>query len=121
MKALLPLTIIATLCAGTAYAACTAPDAIAKIPNGSKATKDEMVAAQRSVKAYDAAVKGFTDCLKTEQDAEIAAGGDKMTDEQKAKIAGRYAAKQNTEVDKLQKAADRFNIELKAFKAKNPS
>lgn len=121
MKALLPLTIVATLFAGTASAACTAPDNIAKIPNGSKATKDEMVAAQRSVKAYDAAVKVFTDCLKTEQDAEIAAGGEKMTEDQKTKVAGRYAERQNVEVDKLQKAADKFNTELKAYKAKNPS
>lgn len=120
MKALLPLTIIATLCAGAASAACTAPDAVAKIPNGSKATKDEMIAAQRSVKAYDAAVKEYAECLKTEQEAEIAAGGDKMSEEDKLRIASRYAERQNAEVDKLQKAADRFNIELKAFKAKNP-
>ena len=45
----------------------------------------------------------------------------KMTEEQKTKVAGRYAERQNVEVDKLQKAADKFNTELKAFKAKNPS
>lgn len=120
MKALLPLTLIASLCAGPALAECTAPENTVKIPNGSKATKDEMIAAQRSVKSYDAAVKVYTDCLKTEQDAEIAAGGDKMTEEQKNKVVGKYAERQNNEVDKLQKAADKFNIELKAYKAKNP-
>ena len=44
-----------------------------------------------------------------------------MTEDQKTKVAGRYAERQNVEGDKLQKAADKFNTELKAYKAKNPS
>jgi hypothetical protein len=48
-----------------------------------------------------------------EQDTRVAAGEDR------AKIAPEYAKLQNNEVDKLQKVADRFNVELRAFKAKN--
>jgi hypothetical protein len=122
MKLILPLTLTALLLAGQALAADCAPPAIdTNIPNGSKATKDEMVAAQRAVKAYNAAVETYSECLKTAQDAEIAAAGDKLTEEQRVKIVGKYAEKTNAEVDKLQKMADKFNAELKAYKAKNPA
>lgn len=121
MKLLLALSLTAALFAGQAFAACTAPGNSVSIPNGSKASKDEMIAAQQAVKAYDAAVKSFIECLKKDQDAEIVAGGEKMTDAQKAKVAGRYVDRQNIEVDKLQKVADKFNAELKAYKAKNPA
>lgn len=121
MKLLLPLSLTAALFAGQVMAACATPTNSVNVPNGSKASKDEMIAAQKAVKAYDADVKTYTECLKKEQDAEIAAGGDKMTDDQKAKVAGKYVDKQNVEVDKLQKIADKFNAELKAYKAKNPA
>jgi hypothetical protein len=121
MKVLLPLTMIAALATSTAFADCAAPDSKLNIPNGSKATKDEMITAMRAVKAYDAAVKTYTECLKTEQDAAVAAGGDKMTQEEHDKVVGKFVEKQNVQVDKAQKVADKFNAELRAYKAKNPA
>jgi hypothetical protein len=121
MKALLPVTLIAILAAGSAYADCAAPTATATIPNGSKATKDEMVAAKMAVIAYNTAVTAYTECLQTAQDAELAAGGDKLTKEAHDKIVTHYVELQNSEVDKLTKYADKFNAELKAYKAKNPT
>jgi hypothetical protein len=121
MKLLLPLTAIAMLAAGTAFADCAKPDSKIAVPNGSKATKDEMINAQRAVKAYDASVKDYGTCMLSEQDAEIAKGGDKLTQEQRDKIVERYTKQINDEVDKLQKTADKFNAEVKAFKAKNPA
>jgi hypothetical protein len=121
MKFLLPLTLIAALATSTAFADCAIPDGKVNIPNGSKASKDEMVAAQHAVKAYDADVKTYTECLKTEQDAELAAGGDQMTQEQHDKVVAKYAERSNTQVDKVQKIADKFNAELRAYKAKNPA
>lgn len=121
MKLMLPLTLTALLFAGQAMAECKVPTNDVSVPNGAKATKDEMIAAQRAVKEYNAAVTTYTECMKTEQDAEIAAAGDKLTDEQRQKIVGKYADKSNAQVDKLQKVADKFNIELRAYKAKNPA
>ena len=122
MKLMLPLTLTAALLAGPALAAeCTAPDTSITIPNGSKATKDELLAARRAVNDYDASVKTYTECLKTAQDAELAAAGDKITDDQRSKIVAKYVQKSNVEVDKLQKLADKLNAEIRAFKAKNPS
>ena len=124
MKLMLPLTLTlsAALLAGPVLAAeCTAPTASITIPNGSKATKDELLATRRAVNDYDASVKTYTECLKTAQDAELAAAGDKITDDQRSKIVAKYVQKSNVEVDKLQKLADQLNAEIRAFKAKNPS
>ena len=118
MKALLPLTLVATVLASSAFADCQVPKNEVKIPDGTKATKEEMLATQRSIKDADAAIKIYTDCLKTEQDAKIAAGGEQMKEEAKVKINADYANRQNAAVEKLQKVADKFNVELRAYKAK---
>ena len=120
MKFLLPLTMIAALATSTAFAECAVPTGKVDIPNGSKASKDEMVAAQRAVKAFDAEVKTYTECLKTEQDAAIAAGGDQMTQEAHDKVVAKFVELSNAQVDRVQKIADKFNAELRAYKAKNP-
>ena len=119
MKALLPLSLLTILLARSALADCPPPDNAVIVPDGASATKEAMVAAQHAVKDYNAAVQQFTECLKAEQDAKIAAGGDKLKDTDKQKIAGEYVARQNAEIDKLQKIADKFNVELRAWKAKN--
>jgi hypothetical protein len=120
MKVLLPLSLIAALAAAPIYADCTAPNNAVKIPDGATATKDEMLAAQHAIKENDAAIATYSDCLRAEQDAKIAAGGDKLTDADKLKISTEYVNRQNVEVEKLQKLADQFNVALRAFKAKQP-
>jgi hypothetical protein len=118
MKVLLPLSLIAALAAAPVYADCMPPNNDVKIPDGSAATKEEMLAAQHAIKDADAAIATFSDCLRAEQDAKIAAGGDKLTDADKLKISTEYVNRQNVEVEKLQKLADEFNVSLRAFKAK---
>jgi len=112
MKMLLPLCVLAMLTAGPALADCAAPDGTVQIPDGSMATREEMIAAQKAVVAYDAAVKTYTDCLAQEQQQKLDAGGDKV------KLQKHYAELNNSQVEKVQQLADKFNAELKAFKAK---
>jgi len=118
MKVLLPVLLIAAAMASPAHAACTAPTNEVKIPNGSTATMDEMLAAKKAIQENNAVVETYTQCLKAEQEAKIAAGGPDMKDEEKVKISTQYANLQNVEVEKLQKLADQFNVEVRAFKAK---
>jgi|SRR5579871_994635 len=96
-----------------ARADCTAPDVPVQIPRGSTATRDQMIAAQHAVKAYDTAVKVYGDCLQRDLDAKTASGGDKQ------KLQAEYSRLNNAEVDRLQRLASKFNDELRAFKAKN--
>ena len=118
MKALLPVSLLTFWMASPAFADCTEPSFDFTIPDGSKATREEMLTAQHSIREGDAALKTFADCLKTEQDGKIAAGGDAMKDADKVKISNEYAIRQNAQVEKLQKLADDFNAALRAYKAR---
>jgi hypothetical protein len=118
MKVLLPLTLLAATLATPAFADCTAPVIAITVPDGAKATMEQMLAAQHAIRDTDAAVQKYGDCLKAEQDAKIAAGGDKMKDEDKVKISAEYVTRQNAVADQLQKIADQFNVEVRAYKAK---
>ena len=118
MKALLILSIVATLPAAPAFAGCVAPINEVKIPNGNKATMEQMVAANYALQANTTEVDAYFRCLKAEQIARVAASGPEITDEQKAKIAAEYAKRQNTQTEKLQSLADRFDAAERSFRAK---
>jgi hypothetical protein len=120
MKALLPALLVAAAMATAAHAECTAPSGTVKIPDGNTASMDDMLAAKKAIQENNAAVESYTQCLKAEQDAKIAAGGTDMKDEEKVRISTEYMNRQNVEVEKLQKLADQFNLEVRNYKAKHP-
>jgi hypothetical protein len=110
---MLTVSLLIALAAGPAFADCTPPDDTVQIPDGATATRDQMIAAQRAVKAYDTAVKSYGDCLQQEENAKVAAGADK------GKLNAQYAKLNNDQVDKLTKVAAKFNDELHAYQAKH--
>ena len=89
---------IAALTTGQAFAGCSEPAAVTDLPNGATASRDDMLAAQRAIRAYDTAVRQYTSCLQQ---------------------TGDTTSKGNDAVDRLERVAARFNEELKAFKEKN--
>jgi hypothetical protein len=116
MKSVLTMSIMVALAAGPACASadCTPPNSTAvAIPDGATATRAQMIAAQRTVKAYDTAVKAYGDCLQQQLDARVASGGNKQV------LSLQYDRMNNDQVDKLQRLADKFNEELRTFKARN--
>ena len=124
MKALRSLTLLAALAAGHAYAACTYPTSPTDIPDGNSATLEQMIAAQKAVKQFDQEINAYTACLKLESDAAIAKldeGSDdaKKKEEQKAELARMQVQKHNAAVEADEALAQRFNEQLKVFKAKN--
>jgi len=118
MKALLAMALGAALWGGMAYADCSYPAAPAKLPDGASATLEEMVAGQKAVKEYDKSIKDYVDCIDKELDDKIAKAGDKLKPEQKADMQKVEAQKHNAAIDQLQSVADRFNEQVKVFKAK---
>jgi hypothetical protein len=102
MKIWAHLVIVAAMGIESAGAACLPPDAQVQIPSGATATRDDMVAAQKAVKAYDNAVKEYSGCLQRE----AVVGSDRL---------------ESLEVDRLKQVAAKFNNELKIFKDKNAS
>jgi len=123
MKALYPLTFLAVLAlaGGTVYAAssCTNPTAPKNIPRGDKATFEEMVAAQKAIKEYDAAINAYNACLQAESDAEVAQLEQKEGDAKKKKLTDALNKKQDAALDADKALAARFNEQLRIFKAKS--
>jgi hypothetical protein len=124
MKTLCSLALIALLAAGGVHAACAYPDTPKKLPRGKTATLDEMMAAQKAVKEFDAAINEYVSCLQVESDAAVAQIGARQSDPKKAedeknKLVRVLIKKQNAAIDADKALAARFNEQLKIFKARN--
>ena len=124
------LAIAALVVATQASAACSYPKAPDKIPDGTKATKEEMIAGMKTMRAYNDLIKQYTDCLKSEHDASAAkidaspasdkAAQDKK-DAQKADLDKVLAQKNDAAVDEASAVTGRFNEQIKAFNAAHKS
>jgi len=119
MKFIDAIVAIALLSAGAAYADCSYPPPPDHIPDGNTATLQEMVEAQKAVKEYDKAINAYVACIKLEHDDAVTKGGDKLTKEQLADMERVEVQKHNAAIDQLQSIADRFNEQVKVYKAKN--
>ena len=92
MKNWMSLMVLVTA-VGTPAFACDRPDAPASIPDGASAAKEEMLAAKKAVDAYKMGMEEYLTCEKS-------------------------GAKRDGAQAELVKIADRFNAQVKAFKAK---
>jgi hypothetical protein len=103
---------------GSARADCVYPQAPQALPNGSQATKDQMVAAQTEVKEYSKAVQEvYLPCLEKEKGESVAALDPADTEyaAKKNAVESIQAKKHNAALDELQAVADRWNTERKAY------
>jgi hypothetical protein len=104
-----------------AEAACVYPQAPQALPNGSSASKDEMLAAQGLIKEYVKSVQEtYLPCLDKER-TDAAAALDNMDPEftqKKASLDAIHAKKHNAALDELQALVDRWNVEKKAYSDK---
>jgi hypothetical protein len=112
------LIVTGGLAVAQAHAACQYPVAPGKFPDGSVATKEEMLAAKKQVVQYNTDIDTYLGCIKTEYDARLAAAAD-ATPEQKEKMARDQDEKHNAAVKEVTDVTDRFNEQLRAWKAKN--
>jgi hypothetical protein len=127
MKALFALTAAATLGAVPAYADCPYPPQPDKLPDGHTATMAEMVDGQKAVKAYDTAINNYLACIKVEHDDAVAKlpkpdPGKKPSADQQKKVDDIdriEAQKHNAAIDQDQSVADRFNEQVRIFKARD--
>lgn len=113
------LSLMLVIGAG-ADAACVYPQAPQTIPNGGKATKEEMLATQSEIKAYRAAVEEtYLPCLEQEKNDSLAAldPADPELAQKQATIESMHAKKHNAALEELQAVAGRWSEELKAFSA----
>jgi len=118
MKAFLAIAAVTVLTAAPVYADCPYPAAPTKIPDGATASMDDMLAGQKAVKDYNKAINDYVACIDKELDDSIAKAGDKLKPEQKTDMQKVEAQKHNAAIDQEQAVADRFNEQVKVFKAR---
>ena len=119
MKALIAAAALAAVMAGPLYADCPYPAPPGKIPDGNTASLDEMMAVKKQVSDYDAAIGTYLDCIKQEHQDAVAKAGTKLTDKQRDDLENMETSRHNAAVAQLQGIADRFNEQVRAYKAKN--
>ena len=120
MKSLLAaVAIAAAVLAPAAYADCSYPPAPTQIPDGNTATLAQMLAAQKVVAAYNEQMNAYLSCIQLERDSRVAQAGAQLTKQQKQELEAIEIQKHNAAVDQLQAVANRFNAQVKVFKARD--
>lgn len=106
------VAVIACLLAGPGAAwACDYPSADAVIiPDGESAEKEDMLAGQKSVKAYVKEMEDYLTCIRIAY-----TGNDKQPTPQEENV---WSARHNAAVDAMDSVAARFNEQVRIFKAR---
>ncbi|MEN7343309.1 MAG: hypothetical protein AAAFM81_10220 [Pseudomonadota bacterium] len=97
-----------------AYGACDYPSRIT-IPNGTDASKEEMLEGSKAIKAYMNDMNAYLDCLESEnQNAGEEGEAAEITEQRNALFTKRY----NAAVEEMESQANEFNVQVRAYKAK---
>ena len=113
--ALLAIAANLLLAVPTAFA-CDYPHR-ADIVDGGTATKDEMIASQKSVKAYLAAMDEYLTCIEAEE-KEAAAYLVSPEPSELQRREDMLTKKYNAAVEEKQIVAEEFNVQVRAYKKK---
>jgi len=113
----LTLALIALAASGAAQATCIYPRAPERVPDGATASYEEMATAQKAVQQFNEDINAYNSCL----DLELAGLEKSGTyDENRLQeLRAIQAKKNNAAVDEVQALADRFNEQLRIFKARD--
>jgi hypothetical protein len=98
--------LIAAGAALPAWSGCTLPPPPSKVPDGTNATEQDMVAAMQTLKRYNTDVSNYVKCLEFE------ANQNRLSRDEQAR-------QHNAAIDGLQTVAAKFNEQVRLFKAKN--
>ena len=113
----LTLALIALAAAGSANAACIYPRAPDRLPDGATATYEEMVAGQKAVQQFNEDINAYNACLDLEMVTLEKSGS--YDENRLTELRAMQAKKNNAAVDEVQAIADRFNEQLRIFKARD--
>jgi hypothetical protein len=113
----LPVMAVLMLGAVAAQASCIAPEPPRTIPDGSTATYEDMADAHRMVRAFNDDVRSFTLCLELELKDLVA--DQRLEEDMKNDLRTLYARRNDAAIDQVEFVAERFNEQLRIFKARN--
>jgi hypothetical protein len=111
--------VLGLLLAAAAQAECNYPKEPGNLPDGATATQDQMVEGMKAVKEYNNQVTAYLSCLEQEMNARVEAAGPDAPAEQIEQIRAIHTKRHNAAVDALEQTANRFNEQVKTFKARD--
>ena len=94
--------------------ACDYPNR-ATVPDGATASKDEMIAGQRGVKDYMAAMETYLSCIEAQEAAAVLELGD-LDESAKRQRADMFNKKYNAAVEEMNLVAEEFNLQVRAYR-----
>ena len=107
---------ISVLLSAQSALACDYPERII-IPNGTTATKEDMLDGQRGVKKFVADIEVYLECIVDEE--KIArAGMEELSADDEQQREDMLNKKYNAAVDEMERVAAQFNVEVQAYRAK---
>jgi hypothetical protein len=109
---------LSTLLFAGAGIACEYPDN-PPVPNGSSASKDEMIAGQKAMNAYIKELEAYQQCLVEEEEAARAELGEEVEPDVLKQREELLTKKYNAAHDEMLKAAAVFNAELEEFNSRD--
>jgi hypothetical protein len=112
------IAVCAALSAGTARADCAFPQPPASIPNGSSASREEMVAAAAAFRTYNESVTAYQACLEKETADRVASASGATAAEEIRQLKTMQRRKHNESQKALEEKVGAFNEQLRIFKAR---
>ena len=116
------LVFAALTVASPGFAACTPPPPFGKLPDGARASREEMMAANAQVKQYVTDLNTYISCV--DQEPPLAQDPTQLNDAQKKEQNAREVIRvqrHNAAVADQEALRDRWHDVLEAYKKKHPS
>ena len=97
--------------------ACDYPAPPKDLPDGTSASKEEMIAGVKVISAYQAEMTSYLDCIEANQIVALQAIADDDEDAKEQRML-MFDKKYNAAVDEQTKTVELFNAEIRAYKAR---
>jgi len=105
---------VALLFVAQSALACDYPERV-DLPDGATASKEIMIAGQKGVKSYMAAMDTYLACIESEEAVAVLALGD-IDEDTKRQRAEMFNKKYNAAVEQMNLVAEEFNVQVRAYK-----
>ena len=113
-KILISLTLVFT----TPLAlACAYPAPPKNLPNGTTASKDEMLAGVKMISSYQEEMSEYLACI--EADEIVATQAQRDDEDAKRQRKTMFDKKYNAAIDEQTRSVERFNAQIRAYKAQS--
>ena len=109
--------LVAMIFATQGALACDYPQRI-DVPNGTTATKDDMIAGQKGVKSYMALMEEYLACIEADEAQAVLGLGD-VDEDTKRQREEMFNKKYNAAVEEMNLVAEEFNMQVRAYKDRN--